>query len=859
MKMDTWEKSIGLIESVYPIGVTARTEEEIAKGREILKEIEDDKKEKRLERQTTEAVKIMMPQSLGAAAMHQEPSLELILGRKPSASDGRVYQLEKDLKKTKENYFSTEDKNRKEERDKKIGEMEQQLKEAKKIVIDERRERLLNKSVTQQEIAGFEKMKEEESKKPTLGSLAGKTQEKKLEEEIIDLTDAFEEKLLPEPAEKKEKLLPEPEKELTKELTIEEQMKAAKSVAEKIDAERAKNLKTPADSYEKKWGKIPEWQQISLEETNDLLGEFDKNTEKKIGGKAEWVMEKARATGEWYKKQPLKYKLLLSGSLIATASASAAIGGTVGITIATAAFTGKLTQRTLGGLATFISAEGWLKKSAEKGGKERTQAEAIRHAVEAATLGMLVGSGYFAEGIKNISDATGLTNLVIDAYHYFLPTEDAEKIINSGRIPIANTAHLTPPEAPGIKLNISDNLNMPKPVAPHLNIDSHLPTTPVASSGIHLDTSAGPIMASAAHTAEIAGGATKEAVERGLTADFSVELGKNGVPGNLERVFHMMAANHMDLKGTAIFGEADGAKSLNMAANLVKLAEGHNLADVDNIHGISADDFKNAVTWDQAKGLLTIKDHNAFNKIVGNLESRSDTLWGQGVLKKGAVAYLNDIKPETWEKIIHADGLGKIGGVETGITGHDDILMGQIKDFNASEMVKGAENTTREAVLERMDKIRNELGLKLKNAETPTGKEYALNIPENPEITTLADDIMRKDVNELFGSKGFWGIGAKDGLDSSEWLKAKNISALKTGGKIREYINNLISQTGTNPKDGETAGYFIKRAIKEHLEKNNKSLGSSIKNLHDALKSSPVKIEIPKNNDTVWFSNSDNK
>lgn len=691
--------------------------------------------------------------------------------------------------------------------------------------------------------------KEEEAKNRYLEPSRKKSnqEENKKEDEIIDLTDIVEEKiatetetvksspeekLLPEPEEKKEKLLPEPEKELT----IAEKMEAAKKISEKIDKEREKTTKTIAEPYEKKWldekPEFPEWQNITREQVDALFGKSDENTEKKLEQKGNWVMEKARMAGEWYKKQPLKYKVLLSGALITTAGVSALIGGATMGAIAGAAFAGSIGQRTLGGLATFVSVEAWLKHSAEKGGKERTNAEATRHTVEAAILGMLVGSGYFAEGVKNISDATGLTDLITDAYHYWLPPEDVEKIIGSVKTAVssAETAPVAPVETPTIKLNVSETFKTPPAETPHFDIDT---------------------------TLKIAREASKEITERGLSADFSIELGKDGSPESLERVFHMMAVNHMDMKDVAIFTEAEGAKSLNIAANLVKLAEGHNLADVDNIKGISAENFKNAASWDKVKNILQIKDHNAFNKIIGNLESRSNTLLESNVLKKGAVAYLNDIKPETWEKIIHADGLDKIGNIETGITGHDNILAGQIKDFNTSEIIKEAESTSREAVIERMENIRKELGLK--NAEAPTGKNYEVNFPKNPEIATLADDVLKKDINELFGSKGFFGFGAKNGLDSPEWLSSKNIPALKTEGKIREYINNLINQTKTTPKDGETAWNFIKRAVTEHLEKNNKSLGSSIKNLHNAIKSSPMPTEIPKNNETIWFTSSINK
>jgi len=183
-----------------------------------------------------------------------------------------------------------------------------------------------------------------------------------------------------------------------------------------------------------------------------------------------------------------------------------------------------------------------------------------------------------------------------------------------------------------------------------------------------------------------------KAVERGLIADFTLELGKGDVPLQLERVFHMMAVDHMkevtDVSG--MFTEEQGAKSLNMAANLVRLAEGKDTA------GINANDFKKAIDWNVKSGVLKIKDHIQFNGIVDKLENNADDLWDKGVLQKGAAAYLDDIEKGTWEKIIHAEGLDKVGDTETGITGHDKIIQDEIVDFDESEMVQDAEKVTQD-------------------------------------------------------------------------------------------------------------------------------------------------------------------
>jgi len=166
-------------------------------------------------------------------------------------------------------------------------------------------------------------------------------------------------------------------------------------------------------------------------EIEQLLAAADTQSEKinsEIEKKNSWIRERIEKTASWYKKQPLWKKLLFSAGCIGAASASAALGGAVGGAIATSAFAGTLGQRMLGGLATFVTVEGLLKKSAEKGDRERGKWEARRHTAEAAILGILVGSGQFAQGIKNIAEATGVSDFLHETYRHWFPKEELAKI-----------------------------------------------------------------------------------------------------------------------------------------------------------------------------------------------------------------------------------------------------------------------------------------------------------------------------------------------------------------------------------------------------------------------------------------------
>ncbi|MEA3307603.1 MAG: hypothetical protein U9Q34_07440, partial [Elusimicrobiota bacterium] len=168
----------------------------------------------------------------------------------------------------------------------------------------------------------------------------------------------------------------------------------------------------------------------------------------------------------------------------------------------------------------------------------------------------------------------------------------------------------------------------------------------------------------------------------GLKKNFSLELGKGEVPAQLERVFSMMAADSMkDILGAAnadgvkMFDEEEGSKILNVAANLVRLSEGKDTA------GIEVDSLKDILNWDAKSQKLEIKNYQKFNELVKNLHEHADQLWKDEVLQKGAAAHLDDIENKTWEKIIHAEGLEKVGDIETGIEGHNDIKANQIADF----------------------------------------------------------------------------------------------------------------------------------------------------------------------------------
>jgi len=183
------------------------------------------------------------------------------------------------------------------------------------------------------------------------------------------------------------------------------------------------------------------------------------------------------------------------------------------------------------------------------------------------------------------------------------------------------------------------------------------------------------------------------AAEHQILNNFSVKLGEGGVPKNLETVFNAISADHMALPADGTINTEFATKSLNMAANLVKLAEGGKVAGISHEQWAGAANFSN--------GKLEILDHDKFNQILDSLKGHSDELWSKGALqsKGAAIKYIPKISSDNWLKIVHAEGMDKTidaSGTEipTGILGHDGIDITKIQNFSESDLVKSATETS---------------------------------------------------------------------------------------------------------------------------------------------------------------------
>jgi hypothetical protein len=200
-------------------------------------------------------------------------------------------------------------------------------------------------------------------------------QEQKIQTEKIDLT------------------TPEGREEEIKRIWQEEVLNKEKATEEKADLSKPEGRQK---EIERLWQEEAEKHSAAAEKQEEKI-------EKEIKQEKSWIRGKVEKAANWYKKQPLKYKILFSLGCVGAASASAALGGAVGAAVASAAFAGSALQRILGGMATFVVTEGVLKKAAEKGGRKRTEWESRRHTLEAAVLAAMVGSGKAAEAVRNIA------------------------------------------------------------------------------------------------------------------------------------------------------------------------------------------------------------------------------------------------------------------------------------------------------------------------------------------------------------------------------------------------------------------------------------------------------------------------
>jgi len=143
--------------------------------------------------------------------------------------------------------------------------------------------------------------------------------------------------------------------------------KIKEALDEKIKEAEIQNLSEEAGEKYKKIEEALEKQKNNIEQEAEKAGLFDR----------------IRKIGNFYRKVPFKYKLLIGAGI-----------GVVGLSgvAATGCALALLGQRALGGAGTFVMVEGLLQKLTERNGRERSKKEKQIHTIIALLSGVAVGS-----------------------------------------------------------------------------------------------------------------------------------------------------------------------------------------------------------------------------------------------------------------------------------------------------------------------------------------------------------------------------------------------------------------------------------------------------------------------------------
>jgi hypothetical protein len=364
---------------------------------------------------------------------------------------------------------------------------------------------------------------------------------------------------------------------------------------------------------------------------------------------------------------------------------------------------------------------------------------------------------------------------------------------------------------------------------------------------------------------------TIDGAKRGPTVNFSVTLGKDGVPPNLETAFNEISADRLNIPIDGVVSEEMAAKSLNMAANMTELNAGHDVV------GVSADEFKKAVNFDPKTGILEIKDHAKFNEIVASLKGKADESWNSGILKSkgGAASYIRNISKDSWVKIMHADGLTKTPeGIETGINGHQEVTADKIGNFgntnigkeavDVSDNLKGSTTMSEEYRRMHPDLGSNNIqsnpdpadlkydkdeylrmhpnqkpdSIQINPAQTDTEifnqKEYDRLHPDNlPHTLNTSSQISKEAFREMskvnidrifLDNRGAW-EAVRNSMSAEDMLAISNEEAEQGAyGSLVTYMNHLRELTGLTPeaetliKPAESISDYIARALQRAQE-----------------------------------------
>ncbi|MDP2788689.1 MAG: hypothetical protein Q8O46_01375 [bacterium] len=347
----------------------------------------------------------------------------------------------------------------------------------------------------------------------------------------------------------------------------------------------------------------------------------------------------------------------------------------------------------------------------------------------------------------------------------------------------------------------------------------------------------------------------QSALEIGKPLTHSVEFSIEKGSGGLEHTYEKLVLDRYlpeKLPDGIVLDQNGATRTLNEAANLVRLTEEHNTA------GITAAEFRDAVKFEN--GVLHITNPDKFNDIVTRLHQHSQELLDKGVFKDpdSATGYIKNVNwlekvqandmHATYEDIGHPEATAnqivdfskipnphRVDGAEAVAAQVDEARAKVFEDFKGAE-----EGMSKWEPLQVRDMTPSVEG-ELKNFEvSPINGEQVVELNASVERTTglhipLSGEILNQRVGEVYGSN--LNLIFKNLLDSNSPENARRMidgvldqparQLMENAGSnagVAEYFRKIREVLGANfqPKEGpwffqgpETTGEYIKRALKE--------------------------------------------
>ncbi len=505
-----------------------------------------------------------------------------------------------------------------------------------------------------------------------------------------------------------------------------------------------------------------------------------------VGKRATEGKEIFEKTGKWYNSVPLKYKLMLSAAIIGGAPLGVALAGAGLTAILSAALAGSsniagvmISRAILNTAGSYVALQGVINKSLEEGlfkkGKVKTRSERENIITRNPKTAAIILAGLIG-GSGYIAGHLLHANEI--ATGNMAETPEAKKVLLEATA--KNYPDIKSPEEQ-IAMEPFDTSENIKPESASA-ADELKPEKPTETKmGPGPDTS--PEASAIAQTAE------------SISFSDTIDHKGDSVWRSTREIFK---------KNPEAFGY-NGKSDLNLWAERQVATLMQNNPEIAKLSLVHEGDIVKLEKF--ADGKLVISVDNASGLKMGTLPSELDSI------SKDSAIHLNVIDTTPTETPTEGgppDGHPDLGADKNISNPLETAQVGGGSDYSSGEVMP--------------------------TIEGPNGPR----IPTltQAEITTMASERVKNDLDKMFASSGFLGIfGGHSGIDSPAWKEfaptnASEIIATdlkELGGesatyqnqfhKIHDYLRSLSLQTGEIPHSNETTAQFIKRATEAAAKK----------------------------------------